>query len=84
MPAIASIDAKISVGGEQHWVAQDFGHADQTCVGQAHGHVCVFAQERDHMVGVVIQTERANDGRTLDKFDELSDAPFPQQVKCFG
>ena len=60
LSAVAPIDPEVRIGGKNDRVRKRFGHAHETGVGEAHGHVYVFLQELEYRLHVVVQIESGN------------------------
>jgi hypothetical protein len=54
---MAAVNTKISIGRRDYGVGERFGHADQACIGEAHGYVSVLLHEPQHWLQVVCQVK---------------------------
>jgi hypothetical protein len=45
LTAVAPVNAKVGIGGENDGVGAHFGHAYQAGIGETHGEVCVLLHE---------------------------------------
>ena len=80
MPAI---DAEVSIGGKNDRIRKRFGHAHKAGVGEAHGHVCVFLQEPEYGLHVVVQIESGNQGPTAKQRAEPKRPGRAEKVEGF-
>ncbi len=53
VPAVAAVDAEVAVRGEQDGIGDNLRQPHQAGVGEAHGHVGIFPQQRQNRPQVV-------------------------------
>jgi hypothetical protein len=80
MPAI---DSEVWVGGEYYRVGKRFAQAHKAGVGEAHGNVCVFLQELEDWLHVVVQVKRHDQSPAAKQRAEFRPPMSTEKVECF-
>jgi hypothetical protein len=55
---MAAVDVEVGIGREKDRVGVNLGHAHQTCLSEAHGHIGVFPHQRQDWLKVVPAADR--------------------------
>ena len=62
LTAVAAIDAKIRVRGQEHGIRPGLRHPDEAGVGKAHRNIRILLQEMERTIEIVAQIESRDDG----------------------
>ena len=84
MAAVAAIDAKVGIGGEDDGIGERFGHAHEARIGKTHGYACVFPHEHQHRLEITGQIERKDHGTAAKKRAQSGPATSSEKVERFG
>src|SRR5665213_3671265 len=81
---VATVDAKIGIGGKEDGIGERFGHAHEAGIGEAHGYVRVLLHELEHRVQVFCQIESDKYGTAAKQCAQTGRAARSKQMESLG
>ena len=84
LTAVAPIDPKVRVCGQEDGIGPDLRHAHEAGIGESHRNIGVLLQKMKRTVKVVAQIEPRDDGVSSEELRKLVRAPVFQQVEGLG
>ena len=81
LAAVAAVDAKVRIGGQQKRVVKRFRHAHQAGIGQAHRSIGIFPDEFQRPFKVPVEVEGGRHGTALRSADSAGQPWTPSRWK---
>jgi len=84
LPAVATINSEIGVGGKDHGITLCFGHSHKTSVSETHRNIRILVNQPQYRLQVLRQIKIKRDGIASEYLAERSSAWPCKQMESFG
>lgn len=81
LATVAAVDAKVRIGSKNDGIGEYFGHAHEASISETHGNVCVFLQELQYRLEVVVQIESGDENPTAKQCAESRHSACAQKME---
>src|SRR5262245_14607237 len=83
LPAMPAVEAKVSVGGQNHRVGQRLAHTHQASIGKAQRDACLLRHRSENIVALTLQVKDWSKYSTSQHSDQVRRPTVTNQIEGF-